>query len=376
MGTSAGSFDVIVIGLGVVGSAAAYQLARSGVGVVGLEQFHPNHTFGSSHGESRIIRYAYDTPLYIQWVREAYLAWAAMEQDSERRLLHITGGYDFGNESIPTYAATRAAMSAEGVPFEVLTAEEVARRVPQFRPPPTMETLYQAETGVLIASECVHALAKMAARHGAALHYDTQVTRILPGADHVRVETTGGAFEAGSVIMAAGAWMSGLLRGLDLALPFQPTREQVVYFDTRAGYRLGELPVFIGHDGFFYGLPDVRGSGMKVGVHCNHEDTDPDAVKRSGDPAYAERVAAFVRAYLPAVDTSVKEMRVCLYTMTPDSHFLLDRHPAYPNVILASPCSGHGFKFGILSGKVAAQLARGETPTLPIDALSVRRFTL
>lgn len=370
-------YDVIVIGLGVVGAAAAYHLANDGQRVLALEQFELNHRNGSSYGESRIIRYAYDHPLYTEMAKDAFPMWRALEAASNKRLMFRTGGFDFGPADAPTLVGTRRNLEAAGVPFEWLEPAEAMARFPQFRLREGMAALYQPDAAYLAASSCVLGLVDLARWKGASLQVGTPVTAIEPLVGAVRVRTTEQVYEAGRVVIAAGAWAGPMLAGLGIRLPLQPTREQLVYFESPepALFTPQRCPVFIFHDHpWFYGLPNVDGFGVKVAVHCNGETTDPNQTRRTVDPDYIERVRAWASEYLPRAVGPVCETRVCLYTMTPDEHFVIDRHPQYPHVVYASACSGHGFKFGILTGRILADLVTHGTTDYEIGLFSASRF--
>lgn len=370
-------YDVIVIGLGVMGSAAAYHLARARQRVLALEQFELDHRNGSSHGESRIIRYAYTHPLYVQMARESFALWEALEAASGRRLMLRTGGFDFGAPDSPTLRATHQTLEGASVPFEWLSAKEAMRRFPQFSLTAEMVALYQADAAYLAASACVIAQAELAHALGAELLFETPVRRIEPLHDSVRIHTADRTYEAGKLILTGGAWMGKLLSALALDLSLQPTREQIVFFQPRDPdlFTPERCPVFIFHSPtWFYGLPDVDGSGVKVGIHGNNDPCDPDQVNRTPDGAYIERVAAWTRQHLPLAAGEVKEARICLYTMTPDEHFVIDQHPAYPQIVFGAGFSGHGFKFGNLIGKLLADMALGNPISYDLSLFSVARF--
>ncbi|MFQ3535820.1 MAG: N-methyl-L-tryptophan oxidase [Aggregatilineales bacterium] len=370
-------YDVIVVGLGVMGSAAAYHLAKAGQRVLALEQFELDHRMGSSHGESRIIRYAYAHPIYVQMAHEAFGLWRALEQASGKPLMVRTGGFDFGQPDAPTLRATRQTLEAASIPFEWLEAAQAAQRFPQFRLAAEMVALYQPDAAYLAASACVIAQARLAHTFGAELLFETPVRRIEPLNSSVRIHTVDRVYEAGKLILTGGAWMGKLLSALDLPLPLQPTREQIVFFEPRdqALFTPERCPVFIFHSPtWFYGLPNVDGSGVKVGIHCNNQPCDPDDVSREPDKAYIERISAWTRQYLPLAAGAVKEARVCLYTMTPDEHFVIDRHPAHPQIVFGAGFSGHGFKFGNLIGKLLADMALDNPICYDLSWFSTARF--
>jgi monomeric sarcosine oxidase len=368
------TFDVIVIGVGVVGAAAAYHLAKRGLRVLALEQFELDHQNGSSYGESRIIRYAYKDKLYLDMAKTVYPMWRELEHESGHPLITLAGGFDFGPADYPSLIETRANLEAAGIPYEWLTPEAAAQRFPQFRLDDNMAAIYQQDAAVMNASACVLALVDRAQAHGALFKSQNTVTKIEPLTDAVRVQTPTETYNAGRAVLTAGAWTGKLLAALDLNLPLVPTRQEQLFFEpkNRALFAPGAFPVFIHHNApWFYGLPDM-GTGPKVAIHSLTNATDPDRMSRARDEVHFQQVLAWVKRFFRAGAGEVRETRVCLYTVTPDEHFIIDTHPTYPNIIIGSPCSGHGFKFGILTGRMLADLTQGQGTTHAM--FSVRRF--
>lgn len=377
-------YDAIVIGLGVVGSTATWLLARSGQKVLALEQFELDHQNGSSYGSSRIIRYAYDHPAYIPLAHLSYPLWRELEAESGERLLRIVGGLDFGAADEPTLIATRATLDDADMPYDWLTPQEVSTRFPQFRLDDHMMGLYQPDGGVLSASLCVTAAARMALRHGATLQTGARVTAIEAHDDSVTVRTAAESFSAARLVVSAGSWSGPLLRSIGLDLPLQPTREQLFFFDTQdpPAFTPERMPYFREHGSrhalnsllHFYGIPNIDGCGFKASIHTNGEPTDPDNTLRTVDDSVCETLRIFFRRHIPLADSPLKTGRVCLYTMTPDEHFILDRHPEHAHVAIGAGFSGHGFKFGVASGQILADLVtRGETE-LDISLFALSRF--
>lgn len=371
------TYDVIVLGMGIAGSAAAYHLARAGQRVLALEQFELDHRLGSSYGVSRIIRYAYDHPAYIELMKAAFPMWRALEQESGVQLMRQTGGLDFGPADTPSLIATRDSLRQAGIACEWLTPAETMWRFPQFRLGDDMMGLYQADAGYLMASKCVTTQVRMAEQHGATIRAQSPVMDIEIHADSVNVRTPDHHFSAARLVITAGSWAGPLLGKLRLNVPLQPTRERLIFFEPadRAAFMPDRFPVFIAHhDPWFYGIPSVAGSGLKAAIHAQIHATDPDHTDREVEPEYIEQVRDFLQQRIPQGVGPVKETRVCLYTMTPDHDFILDQHPAHPHVVIGAGFSGHGFKFGILTGQILADLAiSGETPH-DIGLFSVRRF--
>jgi sarcosine oxidase len=351
--------EVVVIGAGVMGSATAWALAREGTDVVLIERFAQGHDRGSSHGASRVFRLAYPLPLYAELAAKAQRGWRAVEEESGTQLLTRTGGIDLGDpEPIDRIAAT---LTSIGASFEFLPASDASRRWPGMRIEGTV--LYQPDTGVLNADAAVAAFQSCAVQRGAELHFDEPVTALRPHAGHVVVETSHGDIDAETVVVTAGAWLVRLISGIASVPPLRITQEQPAYFPPRDPaiewpvfiHRLppGEGPTQLEGMGA-YGLPTL-GFGMKVGEHGTGPEVDPDR-RQDPDATGLERVSRYVERWLPGLDPAPTSVISCLYTTTPDEHFVIDR---VGRVVVGSPCSGHGFKFAPAIGHLLADLARG-----------------
>lgn len=371
------TYDVIILGMGVMGSAAAYHLARAGQRVLALEQFEVDHTNGSSIDASRIFRHAYDHPAYVALARAAYPLWHALEDETGAHLMRYTGALDWGRPDTKTLAAFKETVEATGVEHEWLTPEEVAKRFPQYRLDEDMMAIYHADAGYLAAERCVMTLAQEAQKHGAVIQTNARVQEVIAHADSVTVRTASESYSAARLIITAGSWSSQLLSQLGLNLPLMPTRQQVIYFETQdlAQFEPDRFPVYIAHgEPWYYGLPSVEGSGLKTAIHNLTEATDPDHMDRTVSAEAIEHARQFLRRYIPLADSAPRSTRTCLYTMTPDEHFIIDRHPAHPHIAIGAGFSGHGFKFGILVGQILMDLVlRGTTPH-DISLFNIARF--
>lgn len=370
------TYDVILAGLGAMGSAAAFHLARRGQRVLGLDRFAPPHTFGSSHGQTRIIREAYfEHPAYVPLVQRAYDLWAELERISGRRLLRQTGGLLLGAPDGVVISGARRSARQHGLRCELLTGPEVRRRYPMFEPDDGMIGLWEPRAGVLYAEACVEAHLSGARAQGADLKFHEPVRRWTPDGAGVRVTTTHQTYAAGQLVLTAGPWATTLLAGL--RLPLTVERQVLFWFDPGAGRALFQpeaCPVHIWETApgrYFYGFPDL-GRGVKLARHHEGEMVDPDTVRREVSVDEVESMRAVVRRYLPRADGALREAATCLYTNTPDGHFLIDRHPAHPAVLIASPCSGHGFKFSSAVGEVLMELVRDGRTRLDVGLFRLR----
>jgi sarcosine oxidase len=369
--------DVIVLGVGGMGSAAVYELARRGVRVLGLEQFRCAHDRGSSHGRTRVIRQAYhEGPEYVPLLYRAYARWRALEQEAERPLLTITGALHLGAPESAGVAGAALSARTHGIPHEMLSAEEVRARYPVLRPRPDQVALLEYEAGFLAPEQCVTAYVECASRCGAAIHFGERVTAWHAGRGDVRVETACGSYTAGRLIITAGPWAPQALA--DLGLPLQVARAVVYWFEPLARRdELRRLPVYLWEDGgiYAYGFPYLDGQGLKCGFHhAFAEPTTPETIRRDVDGEEKRRMQAHLARFMPDAAGAVAAVSTCMYTNTPDFHFVIGRHPAHEQVVLAAGFSGHGFKFASVVGEVLADLALTGTTAQPVRLFDVERF--
>ncbi len=357
-------YDAIVIGAGGMGSATAYQLAKSGADVLVLEQFQRGHTFGSSHGETRIIRFFYDKAFYTELMKTAYAEWRALESASGKSLLFITGSVGIGAKGNPYGRAARESLDVAGVESEWWDAAELAERFPQFRVTNDMDILWQKDTGFLRAAECVSTHLQLAEQHGATVREETAVTNIDWQADVPTVQTEDGQFHGKKVVVTAGAWAGTLLAELDL--PLTVTKQQVCYYQPAdiERFQPDRFPVFTEstpEGEFIYGIPAFGRNGLKIARHGRGQIISADTPERTPDADYIAHIDAYVQERMPELGKTT-HTEVCLYTETPDEDFIIDAHPHCPNVLIAAGFSGHGFKFCALVGRIMSELVRkGET---------------
>ena len=369
MGASTRDWDVIVIGLGGFGSAAAYWLStRPGLRVLGLEQFEMDHPNGASQDHSRIIRLSYHRRDYVRLARRAYATWAEVEAASGARIVTKTGGIDL----YPAGGATDQAnytgsLAAEGVPFERLGALEAMRRWPQWRLEDDTEVIFQAETGIADPNRGNPAHRALAVAHGATLREHAPVTGLRASGDEYEVTTSDGTVHrAGRVVVAADAWTNEVLAGLGRRLPLTITREQVTYFASPdpASFAPDRFPVWIWMDEpAFYGFPTYGLAGPKVAEDVGGEEITTATRTFEVNRASHARVTGFLERHLPGMVGPDLLTKTCIYTLTPERDFVLDRLPDHPGVVMALG-AGHGFKFASVVGRILAELAiDGSTPS-------------
>jgi sarcosine oxidase len=359
-------FDQIVIGVGGMGSAAVYELARRGQRVLGLEQFGIPHELGSSAGSTRIFRFAYfEHPSYVPLMRLAFARWQALERDFGERLLTVTGGLDIGLPSGRVVAGAKAACREHRLAHEVLRGGEVSRRYPAWRLPAEFEAVYQPEAGFLPADRAILAHATLARRLGADVRENERVRRWTASGDRVEVETERGRYQAGALILAAGAWTARLSSRFGAWAV--PQRQVVGWFRTPGKeFAPPSFPVFIldcPERGNFYGFPEQASEGFKIGKFRHRlENVDPDSIDRRITPA-DEAVLTWVGRYLASPLGPPVGFKTCMFVNSPDEHFIVDVLPDHRNVVVAAGFSGHGFKFCAAIGEILADLAtHGKTP--------------
>ena len=378
------SYDSIVVGLGAHGSATVAELARRGARVLGIDRFPRGHELGSSVGRSRIIRLSYfEHPDYVPLLRRAWDRWLALEGETGERILYRTGGLYAGPAGAEVVEGALRSAREHRLAHEALDGDELRRRFPWLRLPDGDSGLFEEQAGYLVPERAIAAHLATAERHGAELRFGDGANDWHPDGSGFAVHTAGGVTErAERVVIAAGAWLPSFVP--DLALPLKVERVPLLWFEPERPDRFAEIPVYIvgTGDGDFYGFPYLADQGLKVARHGSpREDqgtgdvTDPDDVDRSIRPLEDERVRRFVRSYLPEGDGPLREAKICMYTKTPDGHFIVDRHPEWPGVVLASACSGHGFKFASVMGEILADLALDGATSLPIGFLSLGRLS-
>jgi sarcosine oxidase len=385
------AFDVIVIGLGATGSAAAYQLARRGRRVLGLDRHAPPHAFGSSHGDTRITRCAigegaHYSPLAIR----SQELWRVLERETGATLfdacglLVLSGGGATAFTHVPGFFAnTLAAAQRFGIAHELLDADAIRRRFPAFNVRDDEHAYFEPGAGFLRPEACIRANLQMAQRHGATLRVDEAARSFSERNGGVAVTTDRGRYDAGALIVAAGPWLPELVDAA-LARPFRVHRQALFWFDVDgaiAPFERDRFPPFIweltGETQSIYGFPAIDGprGGVKVATESYAETTTPGTVARAvTDDEIARTHARYVAPYLPAVSARCVRATTCLYTVTPDFGFVVDRHPQMRNVIIASPCSGHGFKHSAALGEALADLADGDAGSSDLRPFALARF--
>lgn len=385
-------FDLIVLGGGVIGAATARAAAvgnpasgRPPARVLLLDAHRPGHRFGSSHGDGRIVRFTYPEAIYLAMAKRAYAAWAEIEHDCGRRLVETTGGWESAPVGHGVLAELEASLAAAEIPLERLDAAASRRRFPHFTLSDRRRVLYQPEGAVVRADSAVESLWRLTEKAGGVVAPGHRVESLRTAGDGVvvsgrRADGEPFTFRARRLVLAAGGWTGPLARTLGLDLPLVVSREVVAYFapreDSEVDHRVGRMPTLIDYDDkrIFYALPQLDIPGIKLGGHHRGPETRADDPPQA-DPTVVDELVAYAKRRFPHVDPEPIQIVTCLYTNTPDYHFLIDRHPRLPQIILGAGFSGHGFKFGPVVGDLLAQLAADRAPTLDLDLFRLDRLS-
>ena len=377
--TEGNAYDVIVVGLGAMGSATAHQLAKRGARVLGIEAFTPAHELGSSGGLTRIIRLAYfEHPSYVPLLKAAWQLWPEIEQESGAHLLEVTGGNYIGRAGSDVLEGSMLSARTHRLAHELLDADESRRRFPAIQIDDDMQTLHEPLAGALFAQRCIAAHLELARRHGAELQFEERVTGWQHEGTGVTVTTDRGTYTAGRLVVSVGAWLPKLMP--ELHLPLVIERNVAFWFEPVAQPEIfapDRLPVWIMEvdaEHAFYGFPTLPEQGLKVARHHGGRPVDPDTLDRQASAADEQVVRDFTSRYMPLANGRRLDARVCMYANTPDENFVVGLHPGDPRVIIASPCSGHGFKFSVVIGVICADLALSGATAFDIDFLAPARF--
>jgi len=370
-------FDTVIVGLGAMGSAALHHLALRGVKVLGVDTFATPHVHGSTHGRTRIIREAYyEHPCYVPIVQRAYELWAQLEREIGEQLFVQTGGLMIGPPDGEIFAGALRSATEHGLAHTILEPREVHARFPGFRVPEGSMALHEPRAGLLFPEKCVEAHLALARRAGASVRTGVTVTA-WDADDDVRILTDAGELRARTLILAAGPWLPALVP--ELELPLEVERQLFHWFEPASHpewYDAAHSPISLieyARDRFFATFPDV-GHGVKAGVHHEGEVIDIDAPRAPASEAEGAEMQALLARYLPQAAGRILDRATCVYTNTPDHDFVLDRHPEHPNVIIASPCSGHGFKFSSAIGEILADLVTSRQTSFDLRPFALSRF--
>lgn len=380
-----GFFDVIVIGVGSMGSSTCYFLAQRGYKVLGLEQFDISHEFGSHAGQSRIIRKAYfEHSDYVPLLNRAYENWKKLEEETGEQIYFRTGLVYFGPPGHQVIKGVKQSADLYGIEIENLDASLSAKRFPQFNIPKDFECLYEPDAGFLTPEKAIRLYAEQAKKHGAEIHVQEKVLDWGKDGDGIGVRTDKNNYRCSKLVITAGAWAGKMIPGFQDKLKI--TRQFVAWIrvNDENDYGLGNFPCWLIADdekpGPYYGFPVLptekfgQPAGLKSAHHHPDGETDPDDVNRKPAKADEENLKYVLDKYFPGSFESFLASKICLYANSPDENFIIDKLPGYQDVVIACGFSGHGFKFVSVVGEILADLAMNGKTELPIEFLSAKRF--
>jgi sarcosine oxidase len=373
------SYDVIVAGVGAMGSAACWHLARRGLKVLGLERFDLGHAMGSSHGLTRIIRLAYfEGSHYVPIVRRAHELWAETGAEAGMQLLHVTGSLDLAPEGAGPVESSLQSCLDHGLTHEVLDGKEIARRFPAFHLPAGHLGLWQPDGGFVASEKAIYAHVGLAQSRGAEIRTNEPLLDWSPTADGgVTVRTERGTYSAGRLVITSGGWIADAVPAL--AAKLTTVRQAIGWFTTRRPelFRQGAFPVFIlsVDEGAFYGFPLYEHPGFKLGgPHFAREPMDPREPDRTPSPRQVALIKECLARYLPDAAGDPLTLKGCVYTVSPDEDFVIDAVPGVPQAVFASCCSGHGFKFASAIGEILADLATSGQSAFDLKPFALSRL--
>jgi len=361
-----------------MGSSTLYQLAKRGVRVLGIDRFDPPHEYGSSHGQTRTIREAYfEHPDYIPLIQRAYELWSELESASSEKLFSQTGCLMMGQPDSTVVTGAKESADTHTLPYDWLTADQIRTQYPIFNISDETVAVREPRAGILLPEKCIASYLKLARQQGAEIRTNIEVTSWNLSSGKYSVVTASGRFTADQLVVSAGAWVGRLLP--DLSHLFNVDRQLLFWFEpAEAPENLskGRLPIFILEyqpDRFIYGFPD-SGDGFKVARHYQGTTCDPDKIDRSVHQHEINEILEILRSYIPSSAGELCSTAVCMYTNTPDLHFVIDEHPQYPGLWVVSPCSGHGFKLASVIGEVVAQQVTSEKISFDLSLFKLSRF--
>jgi sarcosine oxidase len=371
-------FDVAVVGLGAMGSAALFHLASRGVKAVGIEQFRPGHDRGSSHGESRAIRLGYfEHPSYVPLVRSAFDGWRELERLTGEAVLTVTGIIEAGRPGSQLLDGSLRACQLHGLEHELLDAAEVCRRFPAIELPSGFSALWQPQGGFLRPDTANALYLRLAQEGGASVMADARVISVASTADGVRLRLADRVIEAGAVVVTSGPWIGELAPELRPHLSLK--RMVLCWYEPKRPelFQPGVLPVFAidGGEDIMYGFPVFAGMGFKCASHFGGRQlAHADLARQDAGPADEAVTRRFLERYLPAGAGPLRAMKTCIYTMTPDEDFIIGPSRTDPRIVLCSACSGHGYKFASVIGEALADLSTNGATRHDLSRFSLDRF--
>ena len=371
-------FDIIIIGAGAFGSSTAYHLSKTGKKVLVLDRFHPPHDKGSSHGQTRVIREAYfENPIYVPLLQRAYQLWTNLEIASGKELLIKTGGLMLGKRDSHVVTGTLESARINNLNCELLNDTEINNKFPAFHPTNETYGVYEKNAGILFPERCIDAHISLAQGETTTFNFKEVVTKIKHDSTQIKVITDKANYTCDKIIISTGAWIKELIA--DLTIPLQVSRQVLFWFKLNTEhvsyFSIPSFPIYIWNtdtNEHFYGFPDL-GNGFKIALHDKGENSDPNTLNREVTIDEVNKMKSLIKLYFNTESVYINSS-VCMYTNTPDDDFIIDYHPSNNNIIIASPCSGHGFKFSSVIGEIISDMATGKPLEFDLSPFRLSRF--
>jgi sarcosine oxidase len=371
-------FDIIIIGAGAFGSSTAYYLSKSGKKVLVLDRFNPPHDKGSSHGQTRVIREAYfENPIYVPLLQRSYQLWENLEMASGKELLIKTGGLMLGKRDSHVVTGTLESAHINNLSCELLNDEEITNQFPAFNPTKGTYGVYEKNAGILFPERCIDTYLSLAQNEKTTYKFEEVVTKVEHNEDKIKVVTNKAIYTSNKIIISTGAWINELIADLDI--PLQVSRQVLFWFTLHTekpeSFSIPNFPIYIwntDNNEHFYGFPDI-GNGFKIALHDKGENADPNTLNREVTNLEINNMNSLIKLYFNTESTYINSS-VCMYTNTPDDDFIIDYHPSNKNIIIASPCSGHGFKFSSVIGEILSDMATEKQIEFDLYPFRLSRF--
>lgn len=365
-------YDVVVIGLGAMGSSALYHLSGKNLKILGIDRFNPPHIFGSSHGETRIIREAYfEHPLYVPLIQRAYKLWYELQEKSDETLIVETGGLMLGDLESETVTGSELSAVSHNLDYKKFDSSEIKQEFNAFKVDDNTIGIFERKAGYLFPEKCISENLKQAKINDAEIITDTVVKDWKINYEYISVITDNEEYKAKKIIISAGAWVKDLIK---INLPIKVSREVLFWIEDKEN-NLKDRPIYIWEyekDKIFYGFPTIN-NRAKLAFHHQNNLTAPNLINREISESEKQKMLSVAHKYLNLIGSVVKA-EVCMYTNTPDHHFVIDYHPDNKNIIIASPCSGHGFKFSSVIGEILSDMALDKDVSKDIEPFRISRF--
>ncbi|MBC7473105.1 MAG: N-methyl-L-tryptophan oxidase [Candidatus Sericytochromatia bacterium] len=384
------NFDVIVVGLGAMGSSACYYLSQNNINVLGLDQFNPPHNFGSSHGETRIIREAYfEHPLYVPLVQRAYDLWEDLQQKTTNiksdklennesallsdRLFLKTSGLMLGKKDSGVVSGAKKSAETHNLNYKLFNSDQIKKNYPAFNIPADNIGILENRAGILFPEKCIKKYLEYAKNKGVKINYNEKMISWKSNNSNITVTTDKNVYYTDKLILSTGAWIKEIIPNLKLKI----TRQVLFWLDTKGNdeFKSEKFPIYIcekNPEKIFYGFPDL-GTGMKIAFHNHGQEIKPDNLDKNIYSDEIKEISDIVGKYFPKLKTNIIKSEVCMYTNTEDENFIIDYYPSNNNVIVASPCSGHGFKFSSAIGEILSQMANNTSLKFDLDPFKIQK---